>query len=87
MSQYLNSYNWGIKRKIVTDSVQKVYKITQSSRVYIKHFEDKDVHSFNMHTNLNGTTYTVSNVVLIKLLYCTYIIVTVVSYCGSIEGA
>ena len=45
--------------------------ITQSTRVCIKHFEDKDVHSFNIHTNPDGTIYTVSNVVLVKLLYCT----------------
>ena len=37
-----------------------------------KYFEDKDVHSFNIHTNPDGTTYTVSDVVLIKLFYCTY---------------
>ena len=47
-------------------------KITQSRRVCIKYFEDKDVHGFNIHTNPDGTTYTVSDVILIKLLYCTY---------------
>ena len=46
-------------------------KITQSRRVCIKYFEDKDVHGFNIHTNPDGTTYTVSDVVLIKLFYCT----------------
>ena len=30
------------------------------------------MHGFNIHTNPDGTTYTVSDVVLIKLFYCTY---------------
>ena len=51
--------------------LRKFDKITKSTRVCIKHSEDKDVHSFNIHTNPDGTTYTVSNVVLIKLFYCT----------------
>ena len=50
---------------------RKFDKITQSTRVCIKHFEDKDVHNFNIHTNPDGTAYTVSNVVLIRLFYCT----------------
>ena len=37
-------------------------KITQSTRVCIKHFEDKDVHSFNINTNPDGTTYTLRGV-------------------------
>ena len=50
---------------------RKFDKITQSTRVCIKHFEDKDVHTFNINTNLDGTIYTVSNVVLIQFFYCT----------------
>ena len=50
---------------------RKFGQITKATRLCIKHFEDKDVHSFNIHTNPDGTTYTVSNVVLIKLFYCT----------------
>ena len=38
--------------------------ITQSTRVCIKHFEDKDVHGCNINTNPDATTYTVSDVVL-----------------------
>ena len=30
------------------------------------------MHSLNSHTNPDGTTYTVSDVVLIKLFNCTY---------------
>ena len=50
----------------------KFDKVTQSTNVCIKYFEDKDVHGFNIHTNPDGTTYTMSDVVRIKLLYCTY---------------
>ena len=48
---------------------RKFDKITKSTRVCIKYCEDKDVHGFNIHTNADGTTYTVSDVVLIKLFY------------------
>ena len=63
---------WELRQKWLQNIPRNFDKITQSTRVYIKHFEDKDVHSFNIHTNPDGTTYTVSNVVLIKLFYCTY---------------
>ena len=33
----------------------------------MKYFEDKDVHGFNIYTNPDGTTYTVTDVVLIKI--------------------
>ena len=62
-----------LRQKWLQNIPRKFEKITQSTRVCIKHFENKDVHSFTMHTNPDGTTYTVSNVVLIKLFYCTYI--------------
>ena len=60
-----------LKQKWLQNIPIKFAKITPSTRVCIKHFEDKDVHSFNIHTNPDGTTYTVSNVGLIKLFYCT----------------
>ena len=59
------------KASMLQNIPRKFDKITQSTRVCIKHFEDKDVHSFNIYTNPVGTTYTVSNVVLNKLFYCT----------------
>ena len=55
---------------------RKLDKITQSTRVCIKYLKDKDVHDFNIHTNPDGTTYTASDVVLIKLFYCTSCIIT-----------
>ena len=61
-----------LRQKLLHNIPRKFDKITQSTRVYIKYFEDKDVHSFNIHTNPDGTIYTVSDVVLIKLFYCTY---------------
>ena len=57
-----------LRQTLLQNIPRKLDKITQSTRVCIKHFEDKDVHSFNIHTNPEGTTYTMSNVVLIKLL-------------------
>ena len=61
-----------LRQKLLQNIPRKFDKITQSTRVCIKYSEDKDVHSFNIHTNPDGTTYTVSDVVLIKLLYCTH---------------
>ena len=60
-----------LRQKWLQNIPRKFDKITQSTRVCIKHFEDKDVHSFNIHTNPDRTTYTGSNVVVIKLFYCT----------------
>ena len=60
-----------LRLKLLQNIPRKFDKNTQSTRVCIKYFEDKDVHGFNIHTNPDGTTYTVSDVVLIKLLYCT----------------
>ena len=34
--------------------------ITRNTRVCIKHFEEKDVHTFDLHTNHDGSTYRVS---------------------------
>ena len=65
-----------LRQKLLQNIPRKFDKITQSRRVCIKYFEDKDVHSFNIHTNPDGTTYTVSDVVLIKLFYCTSCIIT-----------
>ena len=61
-----------LRQKWLQNRPRKFDKIIQSTRVCIKHFEDKDVHSFNIQTNPDETTYTVSNVVLIKLFYCAY---------------
>ena len=61
-----------LRQKWLQNIPRKFHKITQSTRVCIKYFEDKDEHSFNIHTNPDGTTYSVSNAVLIKLFYCTY---------------
>ena len=61
-----------LRQKLLQNIPRKFDKITQSTRVCIQYFEDKDVHSFNIHTNPDGTIYTVSDVVLIKLFYCTY---------------
>ena len=60
-----------LRQKLLQNIPRKFDKIIQSTRVCIKYFEDKDVHGFNIHTNPDGTTYTVSDVVLIKLFYCT----------------
>ena len=61
-----------LRQKLLQNIPRKLDKITQSTRLCIKYFEDKDMHSLNIHTNPDGTTYTVSGVVLIKLFYCTY---------------
>ena len=37
--------------------------ITTNTRVCIKHFEEKDVHTFDLHTNYDGSTYRVSYVI------------------------
>ena len=60
-----------LRQKLLQNIPRKFDKITQSRRVCIKYFKDKDVHGFNIHTNPDETTYTVSDVVLITLFYCT----------------
>ena len=46
----------GELRQILLQNMHRKFdNITQSTRVCIKYFEDKDVHSFNIHTNLDGT--------------------------------
>ena len=61
-----------LRPKLLQNIPRKFDKFTQSTRVCIKYFEDKYVHSFYTHTNPDETTYTVSDVVHIKLFYCTY---------------
>ena len=61
-----------LRQKLLQNIPRKFDKITQFTRVCIKHFKDKDVRSFKIHTIPDGTIYTVSNVVLIKLFYCRY---------------
>ena len=46
-----------LRQKWLHNTPKKFHKITQSTRVCINNFEDKDVHSFNIHTNPDGTTY------------------------------
>ena len=46
-----------LRQKWLQNIPRNFDKITQSTRVCIKHFEDKDVHSFNIHTNHDGTTF------------------------------
>ena len=60
-----------LRQKWLQNISRKFDKITQSTSLCMKYLEDKDVHSFNIHTNPDGTTYTASDVVRIKLLYCT----------------
>ena len=48
-----------LRQKWLHNIPRKFDKITQSRRVCIKYFEGKDVHGFNIHTNPEGTTYTV----------------------------
>ena len=59
------------RQKWLQNIPRKFDKFSQSTSVCIKHLDDKYMHSFNIHTNPDGTTHTVSNVLLIKLLYCT----------------
>ena len=65
-----------LRQNLLHNIPRKFDKITQSTRACIKYFEDKNVHGFNIHTNREGTTYTVSDVVLIKFFYCTSCIIT-----------
>ena len=37
--------------------------ITKNTRVCIKHFEEKDIHTYNIHTNPDGSTYRVSKII------------------------
>ena len=61
-----------LRQKLLQNIPRKFEKIPQFKRVVcIKHFEDKD--GYNIHTNPDGTT--VSDVVIIKLFYCTSCII------------
>ena len=59
--------NEDLRRKWILNIPRKLDKITTATRVCIKHFEVKDVHTFNIHTNPDGTTYKV------RYNYCSYI--------------
>ena len=59
-----------LRQKWLQNIPRKFDKITESRRVCMQYFED--VHGFNIHTNPDGTTYTVSDVIL---LYIANIIV------------
>ena len=61
-----------LRQKLLQNMLRKFDKITQSRRVCIQYFDDKDVHGFNIHTNPDGTTYTMSDYnTYCKLFYCT----------------
>ncbi len=59
--------NEELRQKWLLNIPRKLDKITQSTRVCIKHFEEKDVHSFNIHTNDDGTTYRVSSILYMDI--------------------
>ena len=40
---------------------RKFAKLTKNTKVCIKHFEERDIHTHNVYTNENGTTYEVSD--------------------------
>ena len=65
-----------LRQKLLQNIPRKLDKITQSTKVCIKYFEDKDVHGFNIHTNPDRTTYTVSDVILLLL-----ILLYIIHYC------
>ena len=46
----------GLRQKWLQNIPRKFDKITLSTKVCIKHFEEKYVHSFNIHTNPDRTT-------------------------------
>ena len=37
--------------------------ITKNTRVGIKHFEEKDIHTYNIYTNPDGSTYRISKII------------------------
>ena len=45
-----------LRQNRLQNILRKFDKITQSIRVCTKHFEDKDLHSFIIHTNPDETT-------------------------------
>ena len=49
-----------LRQKMLQNIPRKFDKITQSTKIYKKYFEDNDVHDFNINTNPDRTTYTVS---------------------------
>ena len=57
-----------LRQKLLQNRPRKFDKITKSTWVCIKYFEDKDVHGINIHTNPDGTTYTASDIVHHALL-------------------
>ena len=44
-----------LRQQLLQNIARKFDSTTQSTRVCINYFEDKDVHSFNIHTNSDGT--------------------------------
>ena len=60
VSRCLNFLVFGeLRQKLLQNIPRKFDKITPSRRVCIKYFKDKDVHGFNIHTNPDGTTYSI----------------------------
>ena len=44
-------------------NIPRDIKVTKHTRVCIKHFEEKDVHTHNIHTNTDGSTYRVRTLI------------------------
>ena len=44
------------------------FNLTKNTRVCIKHFEGKNIHTYNIHTKPDGSTYRVSNILYEKTL-------------------
>ena len=68
-----------LRQKLLHNIPRKFDKITRSTRVCINYFEDKDVHSFNIHTNPDEATYTVSDDLLSYSIVHTCIITNIKS--------
>ncbi len=50
-----------IKQQWLRNIPREFDNITKHTRVCILHFEEKDVHTHNIHTNSDGSTYRVRN--------------------------
>ena len=52
----------GLKHKWLDHIARKFNKTMNATRVCVKHFESKHEHTFNIHTNNDGTTYRVKSI-------------------------
>ena len=64
---------------------RKFEKITISTRVCIKYFEDKDVNGFNIKTSPDGTSYTVREYLLSYYIVHTCIITNIKSMSNMVS--